>query len=70
MPHVELRKGESFASMLKRFRKAVQRERILSDVRKRRHFVSKSEERHRALRKAIKRERKRQRKLDKRLSRY
>jgi small subunit ribosomal protein S21 len=68
--HVEVRKGESFDNLLKRFRKAVTRERILSDVRKRRHFMSKSEKRHRALRKAIVRERKRQRKLRKRLSRY
>jgi len=68
--HVELRKGESFDNLLKRFRKAVTRERILSDVRKKRYFVSKSEKRHRALRKAIVRERRRQRKLLRKLRRY
>ncbi len=69
MTHVILRDGESFDSLLKRFRKAVTRERILSDVRKRRYYVSKSEERHKALRKAIVRERRRQRKVDQRLGR-
>ena len=70
MSHVELRKGESFDNLLKRVRKAVTRERILSDVRKKRYFVSKSEKRHRALRKAIVRERRRQRKLLRKLRRY
>jgi small subunit ribosomal protein S21 len=68
--HVQVREGESFDSLLKRFRKKVTRERILSEVRKRRFFVSKSEKRHKALRKAINRERKRQRKLRRRLRRY
>jgi small subunit ribosomal protein S21 len=67
---VQVREGESFDSLLKRFRKKVTRERILSEVRKRRFFVSKSEKRHKALRKAINRERKRQRKLRRRLRRY
>jgi small subunit ribosomal protein S21 len=67
--YVRAREGESFDSLLKRFRKAVTRERILSDVRKRRYFVSPSEKRHKALRKAINRERKRQRKLRSRLRR-
>jgi small subunit ribosomal protein S21 len=70
MAHVELKEGESINSLLKRFRKQVSRERILSEVRKRRYFVSKSEQRHRALRKAISRERKRQRKVRRRLRRY
>ena len=67
MTQVVLRDGESFDNLLKRFRKAVTRERILSDVRKRRYHVSKSELRHKALRKAIIRERRRQRKVDRRL---
>jgi len=66
---VLLREGESFNSLLKRFRKKVTRARILSEVRKRRYHVSKSEKRHRALRKAISRERKRQRKVRRRLRR-
>ena len=69
MTHVVLRDGESFDSLLKRFRKAVTRERIMSDVRKRRYYVPKSEERHKALRKAIVRERRRQRKVARRLGR-
>jgi small subunit ribosomal protein S21 len=67
--HVVLREGESFDSLLKRFRKAVVRERILSEVRKRRYYVSKSEQRHKALRKAINRERRRRRKVQSRLRR-
>lgn len=69
MTQVVLREGESFDSLLKRFRKAVVRGRILSDVRKRRYYVSKSEQRHKALRKAINRERKRRRKVQSRLRR-
>ena len=69
MTHVVLREGESFDSLLKRFRKAVVRERILSEVRKRRYYVSKSEQRHKALRKAINRERRRRRKVQRRLRR-
>jgi len=66
---VTLHDGESFDSLLKRFRKKVSRARILSEVRKRRFYVSKSEQRHRALRKAINRERRRQRKVRRRLRR-
>ncbi|HUT15286.1 MAG TPA: bS21 family ribosomal protein [Anaerolineae bacterium] len=66
---VVLRHGESFNSMLKRFRKAVTRGRVLSDVKKKRYHVSKGEKRHRALRKAIVRERKRQRKVRRRIRR-
>jgi small subunit ribosomal protein S21 len=70
LTQVVLREGESFDSVLKRFRKKVSRSRILSEVKKKRFYVSKSEKRHRALRKAINRERKRQRKLESRLRRY
>jgi small subunit ribosomal protein S21 len=45
--------------LLKRFRKRVTRDRILSDAKKKRWFVSKSEQRRVALRKAKRRERKR-----------
>ena len=69
MTKVTLHDGESFDSLLKRFRKKVSRARILSEVRKRRFYVSKSEQRHRALRKAINRERRRQRKVRRRLRR-
>jgi small subunit ribosomal protein S21 len=59
LAQVVLRPGESQDSLLKRFRRRVTRERILSDVRKKRHFVKKSEERRRAHRKAVRRERQR-----------
>jgi ribosomal protein S21 len=45
--------------LLKRFRKKVTRDRVLSDAKKKRYFVSKSEPRRIALRKAKRRERKR-----------
>jgi small subunit ribosomal protein S21 len=58
---VELRPGESQESLLKRFRKKVTRSRVLSDVRKKRWFVSKSEQRRIAKRKGIRKARRRQR---------
>jgi small subunit ribosomal protein S21 len=70
MVYVQVRDGESFDSLLKRFRKAVTRERILSEVKKRRYFVKPSDKRNRALRKAISRERKRQSKVRRRMRRY
>jgi small subunit ribosomal protein S21 len=56
---VILRSGESQESLLKRFRKKVTRDRILSDAKKKRFFLSASEKRRIALRKAVRRERKR-----------
>ena len=67
MTKVVRRSGESPESLLKRFRKKVTRDRILSDARKKRYFVSKSEQRRISLRKAKRRERKR---LRKQQSRY
>lgn len=61
MTQVVRRPGESFESLLKRFRKKVAKSRILSEARKHRYFVSDSEKRRIALRKAIRREHKRQR---------
>ena len=60
MATVTLKEGESQESLLKRFRKKVIRDRVLSDVKKKRFFVSKSDQRRIAQRKAIRRERKRQ----------
>jgi small subunit ribosomal protein S21 len=60
---VKLRPGESQESLLKRFRKSVTKSRILSEARKKRWFVSKSEQRRiakrKGIRKAIRRQRKR-----------
>jgi small subunit ribosomal protein S21 len=52
--------------LLKRFRKKVQKARILSTVKRKRHFVSNSEERRFAERKAKRRERRRHRKEQRR----
>jgi small subunit ribosomal protein S21 len=57
---VVLKQDESQEQLLKRFRKKVQRERVLSDIKKNRFFMSNSEKRRIALRKAKRRERKRQ----------
>jgi small subunit ribosomal protein S21 len=56
---VELRPGESQESLLKRFRKEVIRARILSDYRRKRWFVSKSELRRKQKKKSIRRARRR-----------
>jgi small subunit ribosomal protein S21 len=63
---VVLRSGESQEQLLKRFRKQVQNARILSEVRKKRFHLSKSEKRRIAERKAVRRERRRQRKRQQR----
>ncbi|HUT20626.1 MAG TPA: 30S ribosomal protein S21 [Anaerolineae bacterium] len=60
MTRVVRRSGESPESLLKRFRKKVTRDRILSDAKRKRYFVSKGEQKRIALRKAKRRERKRQ----------
>jgi len=59
MTRVVRRNGESPESLLKRFRKKVARDRVLSDAKRKRYFVSKSEQKRIALRKAKRRERKR-----------
>lgn len=59
MTRVVLRQGESPESLLRRFRKKVTQDRVLSDAKRKRYFVSKSEQRRVALRKARRRERKR-----------
>jgi small subunit ribosomal protein S21 len=63
---VVLRSGETQESLLRRFRKRVTRDRVLSDVKKKRFFVSKSEQRRRARLKAIRKEKKRLRREENR----
>jgi len=58
---VKLRDGESQDRLLRRFRKVVIRSGVLSEVRKRRWFVSKSEQRRIERKKAIRRIKKRAR---------
>jgi small subunit ribosomal protein S21 len=67
---VNLRPDESQEQLLKRFRKVIQRERVLSDAKKKRFFLSNSEKRRIALRKAKRRERNRQRRKESRSRRY
>lgn len=56
---VVLRPGESQESLLKRFRKEVAEEGILSIIRKKRWYISKSEIKRIRLRKAIRKARRR-----------
>jgi small subunit ribosomal protein S21 len=62
MAHVELQPGESQDQLLKRFRKQVAKDGILSTVRRKRWYVSKSELRRIQKKKAIRRARRKQRK--------
>jgi len=55
MASVNLRAGESQDSLLRRFRKKIVRSGILSTVRTKRWFISKSEQRRMAKKKAIRR---------------
>lgn len=60
MTRVVLREGESQQQLLRRFRKKSIRSGLLSEVRKRRWFVSRSEQRRIDEKKAIRRIRKRE----------
>ena len=66
MATVILRPNESQDQLLKRFRKKVAKSGILSTVRRKRWFVSKSELRRIQRKKAIRRLKRRQRKSDSR----
>ena len=61
MAKVKIRNGESQDKLLRRFRKAVIRSGVLSEVRKRRWYVSKNEKRRMDRKKAIRRQKKRER---------
>lgn len=63
MATVKIRPNESQDQLLKRFRKKVTKSGILSTVRRKRWFVSKSELRRIQRKKAIRRLRRRQRKM-------
>lgn len=62
MTHVELRPGESQDGLLKRFRKQIANDGVLSTVRRKRWYVSKSELRRIQKKKAVRRARRKQRK--------
>ncbi|MBM3181557.1 MAG: 30S ribosomal protein S21 [Chloroflexi bacterium] len=55
MGMVNLRNGESQDSLLRRFRKKVIKSGVLSTIRNKRWFISKSEQRRMAKKKAIRR---------------
>ena len=57
---VELRPNESQTQLMKRFRKKVMRSKVLSTVRRKRFFVSKSEARRISKKKAIRKQKRRQ----------
>jgi len=63
VPTVKIRPNESQDQLLKRFRKKVTKSGLLSTVRRKRWFISKSELRRIQRKKAIRRLRRRQRKM-------
>jgi small subunit ribosomal protein S21 len=65
---VTLKEGESQESLLKRFRKEVMQERILSEARRKRWYISPSEMRRIQRQRAIRRARRRQRQREARRS--
>lgn len=67
MATVTLRSGESFDDLLRRFRKQVTEDKILSVYRQKRWHVSKSELRRKAKRRALRKMRQQQRRMAKRL---
>ena len=64
---VSLKEGESQENLLKRFRKQVMKERILSDARRKRWYISPSEMRRIEKQRAIRRARRRMRQREARL---
>jgi len=66
MTSVVSREGEPFDSLLKRFRKEVTQSGILTQVRKRRYFISKGELRRIKKKKGIQRARRKMRKAKQR----
>ncbi|MCM8795502.1 MAG: 30S ribosomal protein S21 [Candidatus Omnitrophica bacterium] len=50
MPEVEVRKDESFESALRRFKKKIEQEGILKEVRDRKHYEKPSERRRKKMR--------------------
>jgi small subunit ribosomal protein S21 len=64
---VVLKDGESQENLLKRFRKQVMKERILSDARRKRWYISPSEMRRIQKQRAIRRARRRMRQREARM---
>ncbi len=70
MTYVVRRDNESSESLIKRFRRKVSRDRILSELKKRRYFVTKGEQERIARRKGIQRARRKERKRRQRTNRW
>lgn len=68
MTTVHARPGEQFDDLMKRFRRKVQADNILTTVRRKRFYVSKSELRRKAKQRAIRKARRQQRQTDGRSS--
>ncbi len=66
MTIVELRAGESAESLIKRFRRKVTQDRIFSELKKRRYFITKGEQERIAKRKGIRKARQRRRRMARR----
>ncbi|MGC9521315.1 MAG: 30S ribosomal protein S21 [Anaerolineae bacterium] len=70
MTFVVRRDNESNEALIKRFRRKVSSDRILSELRKRRYYLTKGEEERIAKRKGIARARRRERKRRQRTNRW
>lgn len=70
MAYVRVQPGESSENLLKRFRKKVTQDKILSTVRRKRYFVSKGEQRRLEKQKALRRYRRRLRRQQRREQAY
>lgn len=53
VPEVEVRKGESFESAMRRFKRKIEQEGILRELRNRKHYEKPSEKKRRKLRQKI-----------------
>lgn len=67
MATVTLRSGESYEDLLRRFRKQVTEDKILSVYRRKRWYVSKSELKRKAKRRGLRKMRQQQRRMARRL---
>jgi small subunit ribosomal protein S21 len=58
MTQVQRESGESFEVLMRRFKKAVQQERVLTEIRKRRYYEKPSQERKRQAARKLRKSRK------------
>lgn len=53
MSEIEVRKGESFESALRRFKKKIEREGIIREIKERKHYEKPSEKKRKKTRKSF-----------------